>query len=258
VAADKEGIRMEAIRQMIFIDSRVGSAELLPPIKRLGVHAELTQLEFGDVCFEGKGPKGIISIGIERKTIHDMLNCIDDARYVAHQRPGMMNMYDKSLLVIEGVWAAGSGPNWEGLLITNKGAGWFPLVYRSQRVMYSKLYRYLLSVSLSGVIITYSMTLEHTAVNICNCYHYFQKKWENHTSLLETQKLAIPDMRGKPSLVRRWAAQLTGVGVKHSIDAERLFKKASSLAQADELDWLRVPGIGVKTAQNIVKEINSK
>ena len=243
---------------MILVDSRTGSAELLPHIIRLGVKAELSHLEFGDVCFEGKGPKGSIYVGVERKTLNDMLHCIDDSRYAAHQLPGMNRMYDKSFLALEGIWACGSPPYYEGILMTSKGVGWFPLTYRTRRVMYSKLYRYLISISLSGVIITYSMDIIQTAANIVNSFHYFQKRWEDHTSLLETQKLAIPDMRGKPSLVRRWAAELPGVGVKHSLDAEMRFKTAANLARADETDWMSVPGVGFRTAQNIVKEINKR
>lgn len=239
----------------VLVDSRIGSAELAPIIRRKGVQAEVTTLPFGDVCFEGNGPNGSIVIGVERKTLSDMLNCIDDARYSAHQMPGMAQSYDKSFLVIEGIWGAGTPPFMEGVLITSKGGSWFPLKYRSQQVMYSKLYRYLISVALSGVIITFSRDIEHTAINICEMFHYFQKKWTNHTALNEIQKLAIPQLSGKPSLVRRWATQLDGIGVKHSMAAEKVFKRAPDLAMAGEEEWLRVPGIGVKTAQSIVREI---
>ena len=240
---------------MIFVDPRVGSKELVPYIRKQGVSAELCPLEFADVYFEGKGPKGTIYIGIERKAIPDMLQCIDDARYAAHQRPGMDMTYDHSLLVIEGVWAVGAPPLMNGTLITSKGGSWFPLRYRSRNVMYSKLYRYLLSVSLSGVTVTFSRDISHTAANICETYWYFQKKWEDHTSLLETHKLAIPQIVGRPSLVRKWASQLEGVGVKFGLEAERLFRRAGDLANAQEEDWLRIPGLGIKTAQQIVKEI---
>jgi ERCC4-type nuclease len=223
-------------------------------IKKIGVPCEKTTLEYGDFAFEGHGPKGLITIGVERKTLHDMLHCIDDARYAAHQRPGMLNLYDKSFLIIEGCWRPHDS---QGILMEgfSSGMAWGECRYRSQRVMYSKLYRYLISVSLSGVTVTQSRDLYGTAFNVCEMFHYFQKKWDNHTSLIETQKLNIPTLTGKPSLVRRWAADLEGVGVKHSMDAERLFKKPITLAQADESEWLQIPGVGVRTAQSIVKEI---
>src|ERR1035441_2653948 len=89
-------------KAMIYVDSRVGSKELFPIIQRIGVPCELTKLEYADACFEGRGPNGTIAIGVERKTLNDFLTCIEDARYVSHQRPGMAMMYTKSFLCLEG------------------------------------------------------------------------------------------------------------------------------------------------------------
>lgn len=244
---------------MMLIDSRIGSNELAPHIRKYGVECELTTLEYGDCAFEGNGPDGPISIGCERKTLNDMLQCIDDSRYAAHQRPGMMMMYAKSFLFLEGTWAYGDGNGYEGLLMQGyrRGQSWGPLKLKGGRTpLYSKLYRYLLSISLSGVIITYSHDLKHTAFNMVELYQFFSKPWNQHRSLMETQKLAIPSLNGKPSLVRRWAAELPGIGVEHSLDAERVFKTGSALALSTEAEWQSIDGIGPKTAKKVVKEIN--
>jgi ERCC4-type nuclease len=238
---------------MILIDSRTGSKELAPYIRRIGVPCELANLEFGDCALEGNGPKGPIAVGIERKTLHDMLHSVDDSRYSAHQRPGMLKMYDKSFLIVEGNWRPHDPDG--TLMESHNGGSWGQCRYRSQRVMYSKLRRYLFSVQLSGVPVLYTRDLFHTAYDICECFHYFQKRWESHTSLIEVQKLNIPALDGKPKLVRRWAADLENVGTLLSIEAERQFKTPISLAQSSESDWLRIKGIGVKSARNIVKEI---
>ena len=127
--------------------------------------------------------------------------------------------------------------------------------HTSQKVMYSKLRRYLISVSLSGVSVILTRDMWHTAYDVAEHYHYFQKPWDNHTSLLETQKLNIPCLTGKPSLVRKWASDIEGVGVKLGMEAEKLFKRPIVLANSQESDWLRLNHIGVATAQKIVKEI---
>lgn len=245
---------------MIFIDlkgdkpDKAPGRDLVRHLKSLGVAAEASDLPFGDAAFEGKGPDGPIAVGIERKSLHDMLNCIDDARYTGHQRIGMKQLYTVSVLLIEGHWKPHEP---QGLMMEgfSGGISWGYCRYRSQRVMYSKLYRYLISVALSGVIVTYSRDLFHTAYNIHEWFHYFQKPWDRHTSLMELQVLNIPTLRAKPTLVRKWANDLEGIGTKLSLDAERLFKKPITLAQADESEWLRIPGVGVKTAQQIVREI---
>lgn len=239
---------------MIEVDYHTGSIELMPIIQRIGVKCEKGDLQYGDVAFEGNGPLGRVMIGIERKALHDMLNCIDDARYTGHQRIGMKQMYDVSVLMVEGHWKPHDG---NGLLMEgfSGGTAWGYCRYRSQRSMYAKLYRYLISVALSGVIVTFSRDMFQTAFNCVEWFHYFQKPWSGHGALQEMQKIAIPTLNHKPSLVRKWANDIEGVGVKKSEDAERLFKTPIALAQGDEMDWVRVPGIGVQSAQKIVREV---
>jgi ERCC4-type nuclease len=243
---------------VILLDSRGGQNQdyintLVGHIKRIGVQVELTQLQYGDVAFEGKGPDGTIMVGIELKKLHDILNCIDDSRYNM-QRVGMKQMYQVSALYVEGHWKPhdSSGLLMEGF---NGGVSFGYCKHRTGRTMYAKLRRYLYSVSLSGVLVCHCRDAFHTAYDICELFHYFQKRWTDHTSLLETQKLNIPALTRRPTLCRKWAADLTDIGVKLSLDAERHFRTPIQLANADEKDWLRIPGVGVKTAQQIVREI---
>jgi ERCC4-type nuclease len=243
---------------MILVDSRKGSAELLPLIKRLGgVQAELSSLPFGDFTFEGNGPRGVVSIGVERKTLHDILNCIDDSRFSGHQKVGMIPLYAKSYLLVEGMWRPHdqNGQLMEGFRTKDGKVQWGFCRYLSRPVMYSKLRRYLFSVAMSKMEIMYTLTPEHTAIDVAELYHYWQKRWQDHTSMLQVQEMALPSLGEKPPLVREWAARLTGIGVKHSLDAQRIFKTGGRLANADERQWLQVPGVGVKTALSVVKEI---
>lgn len=246
----------------ILIDYRKGAEKdgkntpqlMVDTIKRLGVHAELSDLAFGDAAFEGRGPLGSITVGIERKTLHDLLNCIDDARLSGHQLIGMKQVYDVRVLLLEGHWRPHDPEGWlmEGF---NSGTSWGHSRYRNQRTLYSKVYRYLVSISLSGTIVTYSRDLFQTCFNITEWYHYFQKRWADHTALQEIQKVNIPTLNFKPSLTRLWANDIHEVGLKISELAERHFKTPLKMANADESEWLKLPGVGVKTAQQIVREI---
>lgn len=240
---------------MILVDSSTGSRELLPILTRapLSLKAELVKLEFADFCFEGNGPNGLIAVGVERKRIGDMLRCIDDGRYNGHQRVGMAQMYQANFLVVEGSWRP---HDQTGMLMEQyNGGGWGVSKAGGDRAMYNKLRRYLFSVSLSGVHVLYTRDMIHTAWDVHELFHYFQKKWRDHTSMLQMQKLNIPTLNAKPSLVRRWAADLPGIGVVHSEIVERHFRRPIRLATAEEREWLRIPGIGPKTAHEIIKEI---
>lgn len=236
---------------MILVDTSVGSKELMPIIRGMGVMCEKVPLSYADACFEGKGPDGTISVGIERKTLHDMLSCIEDSRYVSHQRIGMQNMYQVSLLIIEGYWR----PNEKGFLMESRdGVSWWVCRPRGKPVMYATLRRYLISIRYSGVGVIFTRDMKHTAHDICEEFHYHQKDWDKHTSLRQIQKMAIPQLGGKPSLTLKWANALTGSGIVLSENAERIFKNPITLANADELGWLMV-GASPTKAKAIVKEI---
>ena len=236
---------------MIYVAHEKGSIELLPLFQQLGMKAERAVLPAADFCFEGNGPNGPVNIGVERKTLHDMLNCIEDARY-NQQRIKMKQLYDISVLMVEGHWR----PHEQGYMMEgfNNGTTWGYCKGRG-RVMYSTLYRYLIGVASTGVIITYPKNPWQCAYDVVEWFHFWNKSYNSHRSMREIQKVSIPTMNFRPSLVRKWAADLPGVGVELSELAERKFRKPITLARADESEWLSIPGVGVKTAKQIVKEI---
>lgn len=239
---------------MILVAPEIGSKELLPYIKKIGVPAEIQPLPYGDFCFAGNGPHGEIYIGVERKTLHDLLHCIDDARYGGFQKPGMQLLYTVKYLMVEAIYK----PKEDGLLMEGNEKGQYWICRPGGKpVLYSKVRRYLMSASLSSVIVTHTRSMFETAYDLCEMYHYFNKRWDEHTSMLEMPKAIIPSITGKPSLCLKWAHDLDGVGLKYSLEAEKLFRrKARLLANSEESDWMKIKGIGAPTAMKIIKEIN--
>lgn len=237
---------------MIAVAHEKSSLELLPQIVKLGVKAYKDYLPFGDFCFEGSGPEGVCLVGIERKKLGDMLNCIEDGRYSGHQQPGMMKMYRFRVLIIEGIWK----PDESGILMQAIRDGWAPVKPTGYKVMYHKLFRYLLSAQfIGGAAVVRSGSPYETAFQIVECYHYFQKAWDKHTSMQQFHHPALPQFT-EPSPLRRMAATITGIGIKYSAEADRIFKGSiPAMINATEVDWMKIPGIGVKTARQIVKEI---
>lgn len=242
---------------MIYVSFERGSIELLPRIQALGIRCERARLPAADFAFTGKGPDGDMDVGVERKRLHDMLTCIEDGRYNA-QRGRMRQLYGVSILLLEGLWRPHDSKDllMEGFPQKNGSVTWGYCRPRGQVVPYSKLRRYLFSVSLANVIVTYTRDEDHTAHDIYDLYHYFGKAWRDHVSLLEMQKLSIATLNQKPSLVRKWAADLDDIGTKKSDLAARHFRTPISLATADEVEWLKLPGVGVQTAQRIYRQIN--
>lgn len=237
---------------MILVAHERGSKELLPLIRQIGIKAELAHLPFGDFSFSGNGPKGEIYVGIERKTLHDLLNCIDTSRYSAHQKPGMDVLYSIKYLMVEGIFKAHD----KGWLMEGNQQGQFWICKPGGRpVLYSKLRRYMFSVGHSGVTVTQTRDMYQTAYDVCELYHYWNKPWEDHTSMLEMPKIVLPSIAGKPRLVRKWAADLDGIGAKLSEEAGRKFKTGAKLAAASVEEWQEIPGVGRVTAERVWKEI---
>lgn len=252
---------------MILIDPRDGGKKLksneegfstsaVRYLRSLGVFAEKCLLDSADLCFEGNGPDGTITIGIERKSLHDMLACIEDGRY-NDQRRKMKKAYGVSILMVEGLWRAHE----DGWLMqgwpNSNGVSWGYCRPRGRPILFSVLYNYLLSVAHSGVTVTYPADSYQLCCQVKAAYHYYQKRWKDHTAMLDMKTIALPTLElNGPSLVRKWAADIDAIGTKRSMQAERLFKKPIKLATADEMAWLGIDGISPAMATRIVRQIH--
>lgn len=230
--------------------------ELVELIRRFGVKAEKADLPFGDFAFEGFDTKGPIAIGVERKRLHDMLNCIDDRRLVTHQRWGITQLYDERWLLIEGIWR--SHDPQDMLMEGNNKGEWWPCRPGGRSVLYSKLRRYLFSVARSGsfVDILYTRDMVQTAQDLTHLWHYYQKR--DHMSHMCKQRMNIAQLAGRPALVRRWAEEIDGIGPKKAEAAAQLFKTPIALASSEIEEWLCIPNVGVRTAHDIMAQLEGR
>ena len=230
--------------------------DLTPHFRAIQCPVEVRDLPFGDASFEGNGPNGPIEVGIERKRLHDVLKCIDDGR-LGWQLEGMKGLYTISILLVEGHWRPHAPEGWlmEGF---HDGASFGYCKPGGSRLPYTKLSRFLITVQLSGVIVCCTRDPFHTAYTMADWFHYFQKSWDAHQSLLKIPKMNIPTLGQKVPLVRKWAADIEGVGIKLSADAQRLFKTPQALANSTASDWIQIPRIGPATALDIIKQIDGR
>src|SRR6185312_3670611 len=111
----------------ILIDPRVGSRELFGVLSSNGVKVQIARDELlsGDFCFEGRGPgEESWLIGVERKTVRDMLSSISTGRFSGHQLRLLCQMYQRYYLIVEGVY----GCDDHGILQEPRGGGrWAPI-----------------------------------------------------------------------------------------------------------------------------------
>jgi len=236
----------------IFIDSRVGSAELADLIK----DALVVQLEFGDFAFEGNGPNGKIKIGVERKAISDLIQSINSGRLSGHQLPGLLEAYDRVYLLVEGCWRANRK---DGTVEVFRHGKFRPL--GSSRFTSKRVWGYLTALNAStGVTVFITADMAETVLVIKELEHWWNQKWEKHHSMMMVNKLSPPSvyMRpGKPSLLRQIALCLPGIGYDRVMEVEKAFKTVDGMWRADEAKWQTVAGIGKITAKRCWQELHT-
>jgi ERCC4-type nuclease len=248
---------------MMLLDDRTGSGDLLPLLKSMGVRVEHTRLEYGDVAFHGNGPGGSpVFVGVEVKTVSDVLQCIGDGRFSGHQLPGLVQTYDQVWLLVEGSYRADQRSGLLQVFKAHRNGGRFwadAITGRSSRAMYRELDSWLLTMEIKcGVRFRRAHDRDETARILANLYNWWtSKEWDEHRSHLQLHT-TTPDaaMLRKPSLLRMVAAQLPGVGWGKSQTIEKSFGSIREMVQADEKRWAKIDGIGKVMAKRLVEAVN--
>lgn len=237
---------------MILIDDRAGSGPLAAHIKG----SQLCRLEYGDASFGGNGPDGPVLIGIEVKTVSDILSCIHDGRFAGHQLPGMQDAYDYIWLIINGEYRA---ENPSGLLQIHGGGRkrWTSRI-GPRRYMYRDFDSWLISIETRG-----HMRVRQASNNwgvariIKDLYRWWNlKQYDEHRAHISPHVLRGP--LAKASLVQKMASQLPGVGMARSIDVAKRFKNVAEMVAASSEDWVEIPGIGKGISEKVVREMHKK
>lgn len=246
---------------MITVDSRAGSGDMIPLFPP-GIEVCGGTLDFGDFFFMGNGEDNSpVTIGIERKAIRDLANSISTGRLSGHQLPGLLQQYSYVYLLIEGMWRY--DPD-SGILQTLTGSFWTDLCFGQRRFMAKEIVGFLNTIQVkAGVYVVYSGSRKETVQTVCSLYHWWNdKQFDGHTAHLSPHKTH----RGpqgeisliKPSLVRRVAAELPGVGWGKSAAVAEHFPSVRAMANAEERDWKKIPGIGPVIAKSAVEEIRKE
>jgi ERCC4-type nuclease len=246
---------------MLSVDNRAGSAQMAPILQKLGLEVELTQMAFGDVAFLGMAHGGDpVSIGIEMKSVDDCLACVTSGRYAGHQLPGLIASYDHIWLLIQGEWRMGRNGE---LLQHREGRGggqyWAEAGGGLRRWMWRDFEGWINSVSILGGTRVHRVATWQEGAEWIKClYNWFQRTEHKSTQVMYGTKELFADqaLLIKPTLARRVAAQLPGIGEKRSAEVARQFHTLAAMVDASPKDWLRVEGIGKGIATKVYQAIH--
>lgn len=246
---------------MITIDSRKGSGELAPLFPQT-IPTTLSHLDYGDFFFLGRGEGDtLVTIGVERKAIRDLVNSMVTGRFSGHQLPGLVNTYNYNYLLVEGAWRY---DHRTGVLQTQNGPFWNDLCLGQRRFMAREIVSFLNTVQVkAGVMVVYTNDKTETVQTVSSLYGWWNSKnFEDHTSHLmpnKARKGSHGEIRlSKPSLVRRVAAEISGIGWGLSKVVDQYFPSVLHMVMADEREWRKIEGIGPLKAKGAVEELRKE
>lgn len=244
---------------MILIDDRAGSSSLIRKKALQGI-SELARLDSGDICFPGNGPDGDVLIGIEYKSMYELMTSADSGRLQATQIPRMMESYDVCYLLYYGEYQPYMGNRADrlGALQVRQGGKWVDYVHhsRGKRVApYGYLSKLLMTIEAAGLKVQRVNDEKEAAVWIRNAYEWWSKPWRRHSSMRHLHHhggaAMMPNLPEDVLLRTKIAAQLPGVGYNRALAAARHFPTVGSMLTASEKQWMGIEGIGKGIAKAI-------
>lgn len=241
----------------ILLDDREGSRDLIRyhPLDEL---CQLCRVDFGDVVFSGNGPSGPISVGIEVKSLGDLISSMDTGRLQATQLPGLLSTYDSVWLLYYGLYRAGA----HGELEIRQGQNWRQKRLGPRPVSYSYVEGFLLDLVAVGMNVKYVASESQAAQWIASIYRWYQKPWDKHHGLRAIDKShnvgLMPSMSEGVKIRTAVASQLPGVGFERALAAAHYFDSVTEMMNAPESEWMRIPGIGKVVAKAVVESIRRR
>ncbi len=239
----------------LMVDDRAGSCELLKiePVKSLG---ERCRLDAGDVAFVGNGPGDEpVLVGVEVKTIYDLISSISTGRLQATQVPRLMATYEVPWLLYYGSYRCGPG----GGLELRQGKIWRGYRLGSRPVPYGYVESFLFDLVAIGVRVKHAYDINDACAWLGALYRWWNKRWCEHKGLrtLDNSKdlSLMPSMDEATRLRAKVAAQLPGVGFERAFAAARHFESVDAMIGAEPEEWARVEGIGKVIAKAVVAAI---
>jgi hypothetical protein len=260
---------------MFLLDDREKGFEAA--LRSSGAVPEVTRLDCADFAFILPH----VTVGIERKSVGDLLRVIADSRFVSEQLPCLATTYNRVYLLVEGLYKKDAET---GLLLTRTGSTWQPKLWgRRNGWTYAEVERWLTSREEDGIRLRRTNGPTETAQMLVEMYSEFAKPPEKRRSGTGLYVAPITNPDGSPLLfppsdTRKVASLMPGIGndksalvadeFAHPLDLITSAAVAGGALTSEMYAtdgnrealkrWLAIPGIGLETVKKVAKWAVSK
>jgi ERCC4-type nuclease len=235
---------------MIHIDPRSGSGELLPLFlsHRLAPTAQHTPHPPRDLAVTISRAGGVPTLmGIERKSITDMMSSIRMHRLAGEQVPKLLTHYEHhAYIVLEGnyriSWETGYLQHWRSV---GGEWGWTDILLGKHPFHAAEMNDALVDIcEKTPIKIWRTRDQKETVDWVVGKERYAQQDWERRHKHLGIHVPAPFVTAGKVSDVRRTAFAWEGIGWEKSGEVEKHFATVEQMVNAPASEWMKIPGFG--------------
>lgn len=241
----------------IYIDEREGSKRLINHEPLRG--ATLCRLDSADVAFPGNGPGGeTYMVGIEVKSIYDLISSMNTGRLQATQVPAMLEQYQVRWLLYYGIYQPGS----KGQLMLRQGKSWKSYKIGSRIVPYGYIESFLFDLTEIGINVRHVGSESEAAHWIACLYRWWSKPWDAHKGMRVFDRSGgptlMPNVPREVMMRAQVARGLPGLGFERALAAAEYFGSIEEMINATAKQWEEVPGIGRVIAKAVYGAIRGE
>lgn len=239
---------------VLYIDSRVGSRELAPIFQRRhGAKISLTTLTSADVAWccghTVKNPfcEGDYGcrVGVERKTLSDLVGSLMKSRLDGRQVPLLLQGYQMSYILVEGVFRPGD----DDAIEVPRNGGW----ERTRHgLTYSQLEGWLCRYEVGAYgrihIARGLSSMTASAAFITAKARWWWKDWnKHHFGAITKMEAPVKAMMFTANEYQKIIASLPGVGMVNMKKVYNYFTSIYGVMAASPREWMKA-GLGKKRA----------
>lgn len=240
---------------------------------------ELCTLDAGDVRWNGNGPEGRSSVGVEIKHLSDFLQSMEDGRLAGRQLREMRREYDYCFILIQDRVAMSAQGHLQVWLPT-KPKEMSPTAWREKRYMapyynrgryvdaifgarskflWSAFWNRVTSLSIGGGFrLLMAGSNQEVGVQLGGAYDWWQKKWNAHSSIDVFDESHLPALVEASGPARMIHAGVFQLGWERAMKAADHFGSMKRASSATVEEWLAIDGIGPVLAKRAVRAMRTE